>query len=224
MDDPTRLTNWSAIRDFVPTARKDTYPYISPSSHHLSSKSVFPVDVKREILATTIATGSSSDAEDAVVLTFAMDVLVVNARRCETIAEKDAGGRGRRGRSTCTSAFLPLVLRSASSRTVIVTASAGAHMLSRNLQGYQTSKFVLCRVVEYLARGHARDGLAMTQEWRKVFDQNPRLAGDTYAWIARERREWLSGRFVSATWDMEELVVRREDILRSDLLKFRLTV
>jgi NAD(P)-dependent dehydrogenase (short-subunit alcohol dehydrogenase family) len=39
--DPARLTNWPAIRDFVPTTHHDTYPFISPSNVDLSGKSVF---------------------------------------------------------------------------------------------------------------------------------------------------------------------------------------
>ncbi|KAI0869381.1 hypothetical protein GGS24DRAFT_164787 [Hypoxylon argillaceum] len=36
-----------------------------------------------------------------------------------------------------------------------------------------------------------------------------RARGDALAWLARERRGWLSGRFVSVTWDIRELEGRR---------------
>ncbi|RWA03033.1 hypothetical protein EKO27_g12072, partial [Xylaria grammica] len=49
-------------------------------------------------------------------------------------------------------------------------------------------------------------------------------AGDSLVWLAAERRAWLSGRFVSVTWDMQELEQKREEIVAGDLLKLRLTV
>jgi len=35
-----QLTNWPAIRAFVPTVHEDTYPFISPANADLSAKSV----------------------------------------------------------------------------------------------------------------------------------------------------------------------------------------
>jgi hypothetical protein len=50
------------------------------------------------------------------------------------------------------------------------------------------------------------------------------LAGDAMSWLTQERREWLGGRYVSVTWDMEELLQKREEIVRKDKLKMRLAV
>lgn len=50
------------------------------------------------------------------------------------------------------------------------------------------------------------------------------LAGDTIVWLTAERREWLAGRYVSVTWDMQELEGKREEIERGDLLKVRMAV
>lgn len=47
--DPTRLTNWPAVRDFVPTTHHDTYPFISTSSVDLIGKSVFITGASRGI-------------------------------------------------------------------------------------------------------------------------------------------------------------------------------
>ena len=41
-------------------------------------------------------------------------------------------------------------------------------------------------------------------------------------WLTRERRAWLSGRLVSAKWDVDELLAQREEVEESDLLKFGL--
>jgi NAD(P)-dependent dehydrogenase (short-subunit alcohol dehydrogenase family) len=46
------------------------------------------------------------------------------------------------------------------------------------------------------------------------------LAGDTIVWLAKERRDWLGGRYVNCQWDMRDLEQRREEIVASDKLKF----
>jgi len=40
----------------------------------------------------------------------------------------------------------------------------------------------------------------------------------------RERLSWLGGRFISATWDMEELESKKDEILEKDLLKFTMAL
>ena len=41
-------------------------------------------------------------------------------------------------------------------------------------------------------------------------------------WLTKERREWLSGRFVIANWDVEELMAKKDEIITQDKLKFRM--
>jgi len=50
------------------------------------------------------------------------------------------------------------------------------------------------------------------------------LAGDATVWLLAERRDWLQGRYISVTWDMEELLGKKEEIETKDLLKERLRV
>jgi hypothetical protein len=52
----------------------------------------------------------------------------------------------------------------------------------------------------------------------------PALPADTITWLGNENRLWLGGRFVSVAWDMEELVAKKDEIVKGDLLKFRLTL
>jgi hypothetical protein len=40
--------------------------------------------------------------------------------------------------------------------------------------------------------------------------------------LGAERREWLAGRYVSCTWDMEELVKKKGEIVEEDKLKMRM--
>ena len=52
----------------------------------------------------------------------------------------------------------------------------------------------------------------------------PELCGDSIMWLGKEHRPWLGGRFVSVTWDMQELEAKSKDIAERDILKFRLTL
>jgi hypothetical protein len=50
------------------------------------------------------------------------------------------------------------------------------------------------------------------------------LAGAMCVWLSKERRAWLSGRYVSCNWDVGELEGRKEEIVRGDMLKFRMVL
>ncbi|KAI0818179.1 NAD(P)-binding protein [Xylaria sp. FL0064] len=296
--DPARLTNWPAIRDFVPTAHVDTYPFISTNSVDMSGKSVFITgasrgigkavalsfaragcsriavaarrgveDLKPQIEAAAAQAGRAKpqvlaialDATSAEGVTAAaaqvneafggvLDVLINNAGRVSDMVplhESDVDDWWAtwevniRATYLCTRAFLPMLLKS-STRTVLTTSSAGAHMLIEGLLSYQTTKTALCRFAEFLAKEYEPQGLVavalhpgdvmtdmaavLGEEMAPIFKEKPELTGDSMVWLAKERREWLSGRFVSVTWDMAELEQKREEIVSRDLLKLRLTL
>jgi len=54
----------------------------------------------------------------------------------------------------------------------------------------------------------------------------PGLCGGFLVWLTKSSEEhlWLSGRFLSATWDADELLKMREAIVMSDMLKARMVV
>lgn len=53
---------------------------------------------------------------------------------------------------------------------------------------------------------------------------DPALCGGFLTWLTNKKREWLSGRYISANWDVEELQKKKEDIVAKDLLVFRMVV
>ena len=55
------------------------------------------------------------------------------------------------------------------------------------------------------------------------WSDQPRMAGNGILYLARERQEWLKGRYVSCTWDMNELF-GKEEIVIGDLSKIRVVV
>ncbi|KAI0450633.1 NAD(P)-binding protein [Xylaria acuta] len=296
--DPARLTNWPAVRDFVPTAHNDTYQFISTSAAQLSGKSVFVTgaskgigkgialsfaragcsriavaartgvdELKQQILSAAHAAGrpephvlaisldvTSAEGVAAAATAISnafggvLDILINNVGRTSAVVPLTEGDVDDWWAAwelniwatyLCTRAFLPLLLKS-SVRTVIIISSSGAHMLMQDFLGYQTSKMALCRFAEFLAKEYEEQGLValaahpgsvltdaaagLGEEMAPIFQDTPELAGDTLVWLAKERREWLSGRFVSVTWDMQELEQKREEIVSRDLLKMRLTV
>lgn len=47
--EPSRLTNWPAVQEFVPTRHSDTYPFISTAGGDLGGKSVLVAGASRGI-------------------------------------------------------------------------------------------------------------------------------------------------------------------------------
>lgn len=90
-------------------------------------------------------------------------------------------------------------------------------------------------------------GYRLSPELQAVLNDKPEMAGDTIAFLTRERRDWLAGRYVSCefscclslkmpsslrtdssdhagTWDMEEFLSKKDDIVNGDKLKIRMVV
>ena len=118
-------------------------------------------------------------------------------------------------------------------------SSSGALSVRKGSASYRTSKLAVLRWTEAMNLEHREDGLLafcvnpgaiktqMTinepEELRNRLPHKPEIAGDTIAWLAAERKEWLGGRYISCPWDMEELLARRDEILTEDKLKVRMT-
>lgn len=48
------------------------------------------------------------------------------------------------------------------------------------------------------------------------------LCGSFIVWLVRERRMWLSGRYLSSNWDVDELASKQTEISEKDKLKMRM--
>jgi NAD(P)-dependent dehydrogenase (short-subunit alcohol dehydrogenase family) len=138
-----------------------------------------------------------------------------------------------------TRAFIPLLLAS-STKVIMNITSVGAHVLFPGASAYQTSKLSLCRFSEFTATEYGDKGLivmaahpggvktelahGMPEDMHAMLTDTPEMAADGLLWYTGERREWLSGRFVSCAWDVTELEGKKEEILKGDLLKVRMAV
>ncbi|EXJ66467.1 uncharacterized protein A1O5_10619 [Cladophialophora psammophila CBS 110553] len=125
-------------------------------------------------------------------------------------------------------------------KTLVNVNSVASLNLRPEASAYGTSKFAVLKFTEFLLVEQRKQGLlafsvhpggvmtqlaeAMPKETHPTFTDSPSLAGDTIAFLTCERREWLAGRYLSCTWDMEELFARRKEIEEGDKLKVRLVM
>ncbi|EIM87602.1 NAD-P-binding protein [Stereum hirsutum FP-91666 SS1] len=144
-----------------------------------------------------------------------------------------------RGLFLVTHAFLPIVLKSRD-KTVITVSSVGAHGFEPGASAYQTTKLATLRLTEFMNVDHGDEGLLayavhpgmigtemgkrMPEHLHWLLNDSTELPGDTIAFLTRERREWLRSRYISATWDMEELLGREAEIVEEDKLKVRMII
>lgn len=189
-------------------------------------------------------------AVEAVELAFdgALDVLVNNAGALEEhafVAQSDPMDWWNvwevnvRGTYLVTKHFLPALLGS-SLKTVVNMTSGMGIMLVQGYSSYSPSKVALCRFTEFLMSEYGAKGLLafsfepglsdtrLAAQLHPILRDLPKddavLAPNSMVWLVRERREWLAGRIVSARWNMEEVLKKKEDIESRDLMKFKVAL
>lgn len=57
-----------------------------------------------------------------------------------------------------------------------------------------------------------------------VFVDTPQLSADSLVYLTSEKRDWLAGRYVNSTWDLPQLMEKKDEIVSGDKLKVRLVV
>ncbi|KAJ5770484.1 uncharacterized protein N7511_002535 [Penicillium nucicola] len=138
--------------------------------------------------------------------------------------------------------FLPMQLSARSNADglcIMINVSSSGALTARPGGGsYRSSKLAILRWTETLQLEYGDKGLlafcvnpgaiktkiseGMPEQVRDAFPDRPEIAGDTIAWLAAERREWLGGRYVSCPWDMKELVEMKDEIVELDKLKIKM--
>ncbi|KAI3323714.1 NAD(P)-binding protein [Xylariaceae sp. AK1471] len=134
--------------------------------------------------------------------------------------------------------FIPLLLKS-ELKTSILTSSYGSLVTWPGASAYQSTKFAVCRLAEFIATEYGSEGLVcyplhpgairtelalnLPKDLHAHLNDTLALPADTIVWLTKEHRPWLSGRFVSVAWDMEELLSKKDMIVKDNLLKFRVT-
>jgi NAD(P)-dependent dehydrogenase (short-subunit alcohol dehydrogenase family) len=132
-------------------------------------------------------------------------------------------------------------LRDAEGRSgghLILLSSVGAQLLMPGASDYQTSKHAINRLCEFVQVDHVDDGikcfaldpggvstelgLSMPEALHAYLVDNPNLPAAFAVWLCSGKADWATGRYLSANWDVEELIVMKERIFQDDLLVNRL--
>lgn len=178
-----------------------------------------------------------------------LDVLVNNAGTLhpfEPVAESDSSKWWNtyevnlHGLYLMTRAFIPLLLTS-SVKTVVNVASIGGIRTALGGSAYQLSKSAVIRFTEFLDIEYKEQGLCayaihpgavksdLASNLPAFIPQSSlidtaELSADTVSWLTQGSHPWLSGRYFSVNWDMEELFSKKDDIVAQDKLKLKLFV
>jgi NAD(P)-dependent dehydrogenase (short-subunit alcohol dehydrogenase family) len=177
-----------------------------------------------------------------------LDVLVNNAGRVEKwvpLAETDPKAWwgtwevNLKGTYLMTRAMLPLLLKGGE-RTIVNMNSIGAHLTRPGASAYQTGKLAMLRLTQFTCVEYAAQGILafaihpgavdtelasnLPEDTKAKLVDSPELCADTIVWLTQERQLWLAGRYLSANWDMAELMCRKEEIIQGDKLKVKLVL
>ncbi|KAF9527529.1 hypothetical protein CPB83DRAFT_907537 [Crepidotus variabilis] len=141
--------------------------------------------------------------------------------------------------------FLPLLEETKDgAQSIILISSAAAHYVNPKHMSaaYSVSKFAATRMVEHVHEAHHANGVCAFaiqpggvkggmdgaipegKGWEPLLIDSPELVGAFSVWLTSIKKPWLSGRYLDARWDTEELTRRKDEILEKDLLKFRLVM
>ncbi|GFG24150.1 estradiol 17-beta-dehydrogenase 11 [Aspergillus udagawae] len=141
-----------------------------------------------------------------------------------------------RGTFNVTQAFLKIVGPSPAAPTAIINlTSAAGHYVGQNLSSYCLTKLAITQFTAFLKDEHPQitsvslhPGMIPTDmgnsaSWLAPFMKDTAdLCGGTAVWLSSGDRQFLSGRYVAANWDVEELEARKEEIIQDNLLTVRL--
>ncbi|KAF3061293.1 Oxidoreductase UcpA [Daldinia childiae] len=136
--------------------------------------------------------------------------------------------------------FLPLLLEG-SNKTIVTLSSVGAHLVGPGLSAYQPSKLAVLRLSEFISAEYGDKGIVaycihpgniptdmvadvLVPEIRDAFVETPELSADSLVYLTSERRDWLAGRYINVTWDLPELMEKKDEIVKGDKLKVRLVI
>ncbi|KAL8644182.1 MAG: hypothetical protein Q9226_007894 [Calogaya cf. arnoldii] len=141
--------------------------------------------------------------------------------------------------------LIPILLASeGGAKALIAISGTGAWLVDGPVAhaAHCVSKLAQARLVEHMGNNFSQEGLlAVAVHPGCVWTDTSKLAPDMFhqyltddaglcggflVWLTMKEKDrlWLSGRFLSATWDVDELLQMKEAIVKSDMLKARMVV
>ena len=119
-------------------------------------------------------------------------------------------------------------------------SSVGALLVSPGGSAYQASKLAVLKFTEHIQAEYREQGVlafsvhpgniptdiqgsnVSDEVMAHIFVDSLELGADSIVYLTKERREWLNGRFVNVIWDIEELIAKKDIIVRDDKLRIKL--
>lgn len=137
--------------------------------------------------------------------------------------------------------LMPILLASTDGAKAIVNISSlASHFAAVGAVGFNITALATNRLTENVAETYADVGVVayavhpgtvvttpppgMPEIWLQGMHDEPGLCGAFLIWLTKEKRDWLSGRYLSANWDVEELQGMKEEIVKGDKLKMRMVI
>jgi NAD(P)-dependent dehydrogenase (short-subunit alcohol dehydrogenase family) len=116
---------------------------------------------------------------------------------------------------------------------VYLTSGAGLATLPGG-SAYGITKLADIRLAAYVAAEHPHvrvtalhPGIVHTEMASEFFvpyaKDTPALPGSVVNWLTSEEAAFLRGRYITANWDVNELIARKEEIVEKDLLTVQLS-
>ncbi|KAK5691475.1 hypothetical protein LTR97_011468 [Elasticomyces elasticus] len=129
---------------------------------------------------------------------------------------------------------------------ICITSLAG-HTSSSDLTpvAYNLSKIGNNRMVQHIHNDHKKEGVQafavhpgavltpqtenhhttqLGTDWTNLLTDDVALCGGFLTWLTKEKREWLSGRYLSVNWDVDELIAKKDEIVEGDKLVMKMVV
>ncbi|KAI1841425.1 hypothetical protein JX266_012354 [Neoarthrinium moseri] len=140
-----------------------------------------------------------------------------------------------KGAFLLTRSFLRLQGDKDSHATIVNVSSWQGFYVVPPMSGYFISKFIGDSLMTYIAEQHKNvnavavyPGLVETDMLREPFRSlfsldTAELVGGVAVWLCQEKARFLSGRFIAANWSVDDLLEKKEEILKNDLLKVKLS-
>ncbi|KAL8708956.1 MAG: hypothetical protein Q9220_006288 [cf. Caloplaca sp. 1 TL-2023] len=142
--------------------------------------------------------------------------------------------------------LLPIILASEgeAAKALIAIGGTGAWVTSGPVAhtAHCMSKLAQARMMELVANDFEKEELLVLtvhpgcvwtdtssgapEMFHQYLTDDPGLCGGFLVWLTktRENRRWMNGRFLSATWDADELLSMKDAIVEGDMLKARMVV
>ncbi|SPO06489.1 related to dehydrogenase/reductase SDR family member 7 precursor [Cephalotrichum gorgonifer] len=171
---------------------------------------------------------------------------IVNLTDVDPITARQASEVNYLGTLFAAKYFIPLLLDNPDGAKIFIAVSSMASLIVRgpiaNAQ-YCVSKMAQLKLMEHIHEKYSGQGLSAysvhpgavasemaldntPESFMEYLVDSPELCGAFCTWLTAggDKMRWLSGRLLSAKWDVAELELRQEEIASKDILKTKLAV